>query len=123
MREDSQPYDLRRRTMEFALRIIRLCSKLPNTPEAWTIRRQLIRSGTSPGAQYREACRARSTAEFTSKMESGLQELDESGYWLEMLIYSKIFDMEETKALLREDDELISIFVSCIKNAKDRDRG
>ena len=122
MGEDSRNYDLRRRTMDFALRIIRLCSKLPNTPEAWVIRRQLCKSGTSPGAHYREACRARSTAEFTSKMEGGLQELDESGYWLEMLIYSKIFDTDETRSLVREDNELISIFVSCIKNAKDRGR-
>jgi hypothetical protein len=55
-------------------------------------------------------------------MEIGLQELDESGYWLEMLIYSKIFDMEETRGLLREDDELMSIFVTCIKNVKDGHR-
>ena len=121
MQPDSEHYDLRRRTMDYALRIIRLCAKLPNTPEALTIRRQLIKSGTSPGAHYREACRARSTAEFKSKMNGGLQELDESAYWLEMLVYSKIYDTPETRDLWRETDELIRIFVTCIRNAKDND--
>jgi four helix bundle protein len=112
--------DLRSRTMEFALRIIRLCASLPNTPEGWAIRKQLIKSGTSPGAHYREAWRARSNAEFISKMEGGLQELDETTYWLEILVYSKIRDSADVTELRVEADELISIFVSCVKNAKQR---
>ena len=98
--------DLRKRTLDFALRIIRLCARLPNTPEAGTIRRQLVRSGTSPGAHYREACRARSNAEFCSKLDGGLQELDETAYWLEILAYSQIFTDPEVHALLAETDEL-----------------
>jgi four helix bundle protein len=106
--------------MDFALRILRLCASLPNSPEAWAIRKQLVRSGTSPGAQYREACRARSNAEFVSKIDSALQEFDETDYWLEMLIYSRIFDTPETHSLRVETDELIKMFVTMSRNAKSR---
>ncbi|HZN66612.1 MAG TPA: four helix bundle protein [Tepidisphaeraceae bacterium] len=70
--------------------------------------RQLLRCGTSVGAQYREACRARSDAEFISKMESALQELDESAYWLELLTESGIFNHPSALALLAEVEELMS---------------
>jgi four helix bundle protein len=113
--------DLRRRTLEFALRIIRLCGRLPNTPEAWAIRRQLVKSGTSPGAHYREACRGRSNAEFTSKIDGGLQELEETGYWLEILAYSGICNDAEVEALRAETEELTAIFTACSTNAKARD--
>jgi four helix bundle protein len=82
--------DLRERTKQFALRIIRLYASLPATGAAQTIGRQVLRSGTSVGAHYREACRARSTAEFVSKIEGGLQELEETSYWLELLAESKL---------------------------------
>ena len=118
MNQDRGSYDLRRR--DYALRILRICANLSSTPEAQAIRRQLNRSGTSPGSHCREACRARSTAEFTSKMNGGLQELDESAYWLEILTYSKIYDTPETRELSAETEELIKIYVTCIKNAKDR---
>ena len=74
--------DLKMRTKKFALRIIRLYSAVPKTTEAQVIGKQLLRSGTSVGAHYRESTRARSTAEFISKLEGGLQELEESAYWL-----------------------------------------
>lgn len=74
--------DLKLRTKNFALRIIKLFSALPKQTEAQVIGKQILRSGTSVGAQYREACRARSDAEFISKIESGLQELEETMYWL-----------------------------------------
>jgi four helix bundle protein len=83
---DNPPQDLRLRTKTFALRIIRLYVALPKTTEAQVIGKQLLRSGTSVGARYREACRARSDAEFISKLEAALQELDESEYWIELLI-------------------------------------
>ena len=70
--------DLRKRTKEFALRIIKLYAALPKSTEAQVIGKQLLRSGTSVGAQYREACRAKSNADFISKIEGGLQELDET---------------------------------------------
>jgi four helix bundle protein len=80
---------LKTRTKAFALRIIRLYQALPNSGEAKVIGNQVLRSGTSVGAQYREACRAKSPADFISKMEGSLQELDETAYWLELLVESK----------------------------------
>jgi len=78
--------NLRDRTTRFALRIVRMYSALPSTVPAQVMGKQILRSGTSIGAQYREADRARSTPEFISKMESALQEIDETQYWLELLI-------------------------------------
>src|SRR5687767_4339111 len=75
------PLDLRTRTKQFALRIIRLYVALPRTDVAQTLGKQLIKAGTSVGAHYREGSRARSTAEFVSKLEGGLQELEETAYW------------------------------------------
>jgi four helix bundle protein len=76
------------------------------------------RNGTSVGAQYREACRAKSPADFINKMEGSLQELDETGYWLELLVESKILPAEGIVDLQKETDELIAIFVSSINTAK-----
>jgi four helix bundle protein len=78
-------HDLRKRTKDFAIRIIRLYKALPNTNEARILGYQLLRSGTSVGANFREGIRARSSAEFVSKMETALQELEETMYWLELL--------------------------------------
>jgi four helix bundle protein len=72
--------DLRERTMKYAPRIIKASAALPNGPAAWVIGKQVLRSGTSVGAHYREGCRSRSVAEFISKLEGGLQELDETSY-------------------------------------------
>lgn len=119
MNQNPDKGDLRRRTMDFALRVLRLSARIPTSPEGLAIRKQIVKSGTSPGAHYREAYRARSNAEFISKMEGGLQELDETAYWLELLIYSKLLDIPETRELWQETDELTRIFVSCVKNAKD----
>ncbi len=80
--------------------------------------RQLLRSATSVGAHYREACRARSDAEFISKLEGGLQELDESAYWLEMLMESGIYDRPDAHQLREEADELIRIFVTIVRKRK-----
>lgn len=110
--------DLRTRTKDFALRIIRLYQKLPKTGEAQVIGKQILRSGTSVGAQYREACRAKSTRDFISKMEGRLQELDETAYWLELLSDAKIVSEDKLDALKTENNELIAIFVSSVKTAK-----
>jgi four helix bundle protein len=110
--------DLTTRTKAFALRVIRLYSSLPKTTEAQVLGKQLLRSGTSVGAHYREACRARSNAEFISKMEGGLQELDESVYWMELLIEAAIIKEARLTDLLSEADQLLSIFVSSVKTAK-----
>jgi len=109
--------DLRIRTKTFALRIIRLYS-LPKTTEAQVLGKQVLRSGTSVGAHYREATRARSPAEFVSKIEGGLQELEETVYWLELLIDASLVNESRLCELLREAEELLAIFVSSAKTAK-----
>jgi four helix bundle protein len=110
--------DLKERTKAFALRIINLYSQLPETPVAQVLGKQILRSGTSVGAHYREAHRARSTAEFVSKINGGLQELEETSYWLELLGESTIVAINRLKPLSQETQELIAIFVTLIKNAK-----
>jgi four helix bundle protein len=114
----SDPEDLRRRTKRFGLAIVSLYTRIPNSPPAQVIGRQMLRSGTSVGAHYREACRARSDAEFISKLEGGLQELDETGYWLELLIESGLFNESEAHRILAETDELIRIFVTIVRGRK-----
>lgn len=110
--------DLRTRTKDFALRIIRLYSCLPNSTAAQVIGKQLLRSGTSVGAHYYEAQRARSTAEFVSKLNAGQQELEETGYWLELLIESGIIKETKLASLVSEANELGAILTTCIKNAR-----
>ena len=112
--------DLKSRTKEFALRVIRLYAALPKTTEAQVIGKQLLRSGTSVGAHYREGMRSRSDAEFISKIEGGLQELEESGYWMELLVDAAIIPESKLNELLKEADELTAILVTCVKNAKEK---
>ncbi|MBM4423136.1 MAG: four helix bundle protein [Chloroflexi bacterium] len=112
------PRDLRERTKQYALRIIRPYASLPKTATAQTIGKQLLRSGTSVGAHYREADRGKSTADFISKIEGGLQELDESAYWMELLIEADIVSAAKLGHLLQETSELIATFVASIKTAK-----
>jgi four helix bundle protein len=114
------PRDLTDRTFAFALDIIRIYLTTQKNPALWDLGRQFLKSGTSVGAHYREACRARSNAEFISKMEGGLQELDETDYWLKLLSAANLLTPQATAPLLREADELIRIFVTCVKNAKSR---
>ena len=92
---------------------------LPNREVARVLGKQALRSGTSVGAHYREGHRARSTAEFISKLEVALQELDESAYWMELLVEGGVFPPEKIADLLQETSELIAILVTCVKNAKD----
>ncbi|HEY0098139.1 MAG TPA: four helix bundle protein [Pyrinomonadaceae bacterium] len=110
--------DLRVRTKVFALRIIKLYTALPGTVEAQVLGKQILRSGTSVGAHYREACRAKSDADFISKIEGGLQELEETIYWLELITESKIFPEERIKPLCEESEELLAMFVTMVKNVK-----
>ena len=113
-----EPLDLKTRTKGFALRIIRLYSALPKTTVAQVIGKQVLRSGTSVGAHYREAVRSRSDAEFISKLEVGLQELEETTYWMELIIESGVFGEERLKDLIDEADELTAILTTCVKNTK-----
>src|SRR6187551_741935 len=102
MNDELKAVDLRARTKDFALRVIRLCSTLPKSGPPDVMGRQLVRCGTSVGAQYREAHRARSTAEFISKLESAIQELDETVYWIELLADARIVPAEKLALLQRE---------------------
>jgi four helix bundle protein len=117
--EDGKNVDLKTRTKAFALRIIRLFAALPkNDTAAQVIGKQLLRSGTSVGAHYREAHRARSTPEFVSKIEGGLAELEEACYWLELLGETQILPCARLADLCAEANELTAILVACVKNAK-----
>src|SRR5436853_5514556 len=111
------PEILRERTKAFAVRIVRRFRALPRTRDAQVIGRQLLRSATSVGANYRAACRARSRAEFIAKLGIVLEEADEA-YWLELLLETGILDHKRLDPLLREANELTSIFVSSLRTAK-----
>jgi four helix bundle protein len=104
------PEQLRGRTKEFALRIVRLFRALPRSPEAQVMGKQLLRSGTSVGANYRAVCRSRSRAEFVAKLGVVVEEADESAFWLELLIESGTFKKEKLEALLNEARELTALF-------------
>jgi four helix bundle protein len=110
--------DLRVRTKQFALRVIRLFSALPRRAEADVIGRQLLRSGTSVGANFREAHRARSDAEFVAKVGECLKELDETCYWLEPLIDAEIVASDRLSSLLEECNQLIAVMTTIAKKVK-----
>lgn len=110
--------DLIERTKQFALRVIRLFVSLPKTGEAQVLGKQLLRSGTSVGANYREAHRARSRAEFAAKCGDSLREIEESAYWLELLEESGIVPATKLKDLRTEANELIAIFVTIVTKSK-----
>ena len=106
------------RTRKFALRIIEFFSRLPRTPVAQVLGRQLLRSGTSVGAQYREAQQSKSIADFISKSEGALQELEESAYWLELFEASRTAEGAGVTDLHSETLQLVSIFVTLVRSAK-----
>ena len=118
--DGDKPQDLRVRTRELALRIIRLYAALPKSVETQVIGKQLLRSGTSVGAHYREAYRARSTAEFISKVGGALMELEETAYWIELLEQGDFMHPDRLRPLQQEIDELTAILVSSSKTAKQR---
>ena len=109
---------LQDRTKQFALRIIRLVEALPNTRAASVIGKQLLRSGTSVGANYRAACRGCSKADFTAKLGIALEEADECAYWLDLLVESGVMPKDLLGSLQKEADELTAILVSSIKTSK-----
>jgi four helix bundle protein len=120
---NGEPVDLKVRTKAFALRVIRLYSALPQTAVAQVIGKQLLRSGTAVGAHYREASRSRSNAEFISKIEGALQELEETAYWLELVGESGVMKPERLSDFQQEANELTAIIITCVKNAKQRRDG
>ena len=112
--------DLRRRTKQFALRIIRLFTALPNSAPAQVLGKQVLRSATSVGANYREASRSRSDQEFVAKLGDCLKELDETLYWLELLSEADILPAAKLTALQTETNELLAIFTTIRKGQKRR---
>ena len=107
------------RTKGFAVRVIRMYSKLPrNDPVAQVLGKQVLRSGTSVGANYREASRGRSKAEFISKIGDSLKEIEETEYWLELLVDSGCMAAAQMTGLLDETRQLIAIFTTIDKRAK-----
>ena len=111
--------DLRLRTKLFAIDVIRACRGVPRSKEGWVLGRQLIRSGTSVGANYREAFRARSRAEFIAKMGDCLRELEETAYWLELLVDAEIIPPAPIAAVRQETNELTAIFVTVLKRTRE----
>ena len=110
--------DLKPRTKEFARRVIRLFAALSKDTAAQVLGKQVLRAGTSVGANYREANRARSKAEFVSKIGDCLKEADESGYWLELLLDEGFLPPGKVQPLLDEAYELVAIFVTISKRAR-----
>jgi four helix bundle protein len=110
--------DLKARTKEFALRVIRLIESLPKSRSADVLAKQLLRSATSVGANYRAACRARSLAEFQAKLGIVEEEADESAYWMELLVAAGLVKASLLEPLLAEANELTAIIVASIKTSR-----
>ncbi len=116
----NEPEALAQRTKAFALRIIRLYRALPKSTEAQVLGKQVLRSGTSIGANYREAYRARSDVEFIAKMGDCLKELEETIYWLELLSESGIMSEEKLSSICDESRQLTAIFVTILKTKRNK---
>jgi len=114
-------YQLQKRTKKFAIDVINLSELLPNKSIGWTLTNQIIRSATSVGANYRAVCRAKSDKDFISKMETVIEEADETLFWLEIMEELRVINSKtEISRLLKEADELVAIFVSSVKTVKNR---
>ena len=110
--------ELKQRTKEFAIRVVKLYRSLPHTPDAQTLGKQVLRSGTSVAANYRAVCRARSRAEFVSKLGVVLEEADETVFWLELLIETGVLSADRTNDLLKEANELLAVFGASLRTSK-----
>jgi four helix bundle protein len=119
MKGDEPLQDLRERTKRFGLRIVRMFVALPKTDEARVLGKQVLRSGTSVGANYREAHRSRSKAEFIAKLGDCLKELDETAYWLELLTESAIVPSSKLASLQDETNQLLAILTTISKKTKE----
>jgi four helix bundle protein len=114
---------MQQRTKQFALRVLKLFRALPRTDEARVIGREVLRSGTSVGANYRAVCRARSRREFVSKISIVLEEADETAFWFELLVEGGIVAPQKLENLLAEANELVAIFSASLRTAKRASRG
>jgi four helix bundle protein len=114
------PEELKARSKAFAVRVVKMTEALPKTRAADIVARQLIRSATSVGANYRAACRARSHKEFTARIGIVEEEADESLYWLEILVETGLMTESKLKGLIREADELTAIFTAASYTARQK---
>jgi four helix bundle protein len=114
----TQPEELRARTKQFAIRIVRLFRSLPKNDEARIMGKQLLRAGTSVAANYRAVCRARSRAEFISKIGVAVEEADETVFWLEILVETGIVPKARMEKLLAEANELLAILAASQRTAR-----
>jgi four helix bundle protein len=114
----TQPEQLRERTKQFAIRIVRLFRSLPKNDEARIIGKQVLRAGTSVAANYRAVCRARSRAEFVSKIGVAVEEADETVFWLELLVETGIVAKAQMEKLLVEANELLAILAASQRTAR-----
>jgi four helix bundle protein len=110
--------ELKQRTKDFAIRVVKLYRVLPRTEEARVIGRQVLRSGTSMAANYRAVCRARSKAEFISKIGIVVEEADETVFWLELLVETGVVKADKMESLLIEANELLAIFAASQRTAR-----
>ena len=113
-----QSAELQQRTKQFGIDVIRLIRELPRDPVADVMSKQLLRAGTSVGANYRAACRAKSRADFISKMGIVEEEADETRYWIELLLEIKIVSQQRVQHLIQECDAIIAMTVSSITTAR-----
>src|SRR5436309_12768138 len=109
---------LKTRTKQFALRVLKVFRAVPKSEEGRVVGRQLLRSGTSVGANYRAVCRARSKKEFISKLNIVVEEADETMFWLELLIEGGILALRRLEKLIAEANELLAIFAASMRTAK-----
>ena len=116
------PEEMKHRTKQFGLRVIRVVQTLPDNFVARTVGNQLLRSGTSVGSNYRAACRARSPAEFRAKLGIVEEEADESAYWLEVLVDANLVRAELLTELINEANEIVAIVVSSINTSRNATR-
>lgn len=112
------PEAMKQRTKQFALRCMAVVAALPGTPAGAVLGKQLLRSATSVGANYRSACRGRSKAEFIAKAGIALEEADESLYWLELLLESGLMTSTQLDNLMQEANELVAILTATLITAK-----
>ena len=117
-RKDSYQGNFRERTFQFGIRCVRLVESLPKSISAQTIGRQLLRAGTSVGANYRAPVRGRSRVDFVSRMGIVEEECDEALYWIDVLVELDIVSLKRVEELRREADEIIAVTVSSIKTAR-----
>lgn len=111
-------YEMKQRTKAFALRVLKVVDALPNTVKGRAVAGQIVRSGTSVGANYRAACRGRSKAEFAAKMGTVLEEADETAYWLELIGDDGMLPADHLKPLLDEAKEIVAIATASCKTAR-----